>query len=153
MKILPAELSDAPEISRFVSEITSTHIGPTLGAGGLEKLLASMDVESTTKRMTEGYSHWVAVDGGALIGVVVVQPPSHLYHLFVHSDRQRSGVGRALFHEALRFISNSTGCTTVTVNSSLNAVDVYRRFGFSPAGDFREKDGIRSVPMQLDLPD
>jgi hypothetical protein len=36
-------------------------------------------------------------------------------------------------NEALRFISDRCGRTTVTVNSSLNAVDAYRRFGFRDA--------------------
>jgi hypothetical protein len=53
MKIRLAEKSEAEAISRFVSELTVTHIGPTLQAGGLENLLSTMDVDSTITRMTE----------------------------------------------------------------------------------------------------
>ena len=153
MKIRLAEKSEAEAISRFVSELTVTHIGPTLPVEGLEHLLRGMDVESTMTRMTDGFVYWVALDGSAIVGVAAVKLPSHIYHLFVRSDRQRSGIGRRLMDEALSFISDRCGGTTVTVNSSLNAVDAYRRFGFRDAGDeVVDGAGVRFQPMLRDLP-
>jgi ribosomal protein S18 acetylase RimI-like enzyme len=153
MKIRLAEKSEAEAISRFVSELTVTHIGPTLPVEGLEHLLRGMDADSTMTRMTDGFPYWVALEGGAIVGVAAVKPPSHIYHLFVRSDRQRSGIGRRLMSEALRFISNRCGTATVTVNSSLNAVDAYRRFGFRDAGnEVFDGSGVRFQPMSRDLP-
>jgi GNAT superfamily N-acetyltransferase len=107
MKIRLAEKSETEAISRFVSKLAVTHIGSTLQVGGLEKLLRGMDVDSTITRMSEGFPHWVALEGGAIVGIAVVKPPSHIYQLFVRSDRQRSGIGRRLMNQALRFISDS----------------------------------------------
>ena len=153
MKIRLAEKSEAEAISRFVAELAVTHIGSTLQVEGLENLLRSMDVDSTITRMTDGFPHWVALEGGAIVGIAVVKPPSHIYHLFVRSDRQRSGIGRRLMNEALWFISDRCGRATVTVNSSLNAVDAYRRFGFRNAGDeVLDGAGVRFQPMSRDLP-
>ena len=153
MKIRLAEKSEAEAISRFVSELTATHIGPTLPVEGLEHLLKGMDVESTITRMTDGFVYWVALEGGAIVGVAAVKLPSHIYHLFVRSDRQRSGIGRRLMNEALWFISDRCGRATVTVNSSLNAVDAYRKFGFRNAGDeVVDGAGVRFQPMSRDLP-
>ena len=78
MKIRRAEKSEAEAISRFVSELTVTHIAPTLQVGGLENLLSSMDADSTITRMTDGFPHWVALEGGAIVGIAVVKPPSHI---------------------------------------------------------------------------
>jgi len=152
MKIRLAEKSEAETISRFVSELAVTHIGSTCQVEGLENLLRSMDVDSTITRMTDGFPHWVALEGDAIVGIAVVKPPSHIYHLFVCSDRQRSGIGRRLMNEALSFISNRCGRATVTVNSSLNAMEAYRRFGFRNAGD-EVVDGseVRFQPMSRDL--
>jgi len=153
MKIRLAEKSEAEAISRFVSELAVTHIGATLQVEGLENLLRSMDVDSTITRMTDGFPHWVALEGGAIAGIAVVKPPSHIYHLFVRSDRQRSGIGRRLMNEALWFISDRCGRATVTVNSSLNAVDAYRKFGFRNAGDeVVDGAGVRFQPMSRNLP-
>ncbi|HEY4282038.1 MAG TPA: GNAT family N-acetyltransferase [Chthoniobacterales bacterium] len=153
MEIRIAEKSEAEAISRFVSELTVTHIGPTLPVEGLEHLLRGMDVESTMTRMTDGFPYWIALDGSAIVGVAAVKLPSHIYHLFVRSDRQRSGIGRRLMNEALSYISDRCGTATVTVNSSLNAVDAYRRFGFRNAGDeVFDGSGVRFQPMSRDLP-
>ena len=130
MKIRPADSGDAEEVSRFVSGLAATFIGPTLAEGGLEKLLGSLDLESTLIRMKDGFRHWLAVDEGGTIGVVVVKPPSHLYHLFVEADRQRSGVGRLLLEKAIQSVVETSGCDSITVNASLNAEEAYRRFGF-----------------------
>src|SRR5207248_11594069 len=49
------------------------------------------------------------------------------------------------------FIRSMSG--NVTVNSSLNAVDAYRRFGFREAGDeVVDRAGVRVQPMSRDLP-
>ncbi|MCU0788005.1 MAG: GNAT family N-acetyltransferase, partial [Verrucomicrobia bacterium] len=99
-----------------------------------------------------GYPHWVALKGKAIVGIAVVRPPSHIYHLFVRSDLQRSGIGRRLLHEALRFISGTSGDATVTLNSSINAVDAYRRLGFELAGNaVVDSAGVRFQPMSRDL--
>ena len=78
MKIRLAEKSEAEAISRFVSELAVTHIGLTLQVGGLENLLRSMNVDSTITRMTDGFPHWVALEGGAIVGIAVVNPLAHL---------------------------------------------------------------------------
>ena len=153
MKIRFAEKSEAEVISRFVSDLAVTHIGPTVSGQGLENLLRSMDAEATIARMTDGFPHWVALENSAIVGIAVVKPPSHIYHLFVRSDRQRTGIGRRLMNEALGFVSDRCGTATVTVNSSLNAVDAYRRFGFRESGDeVVDGAGVRFQPMSRDLP-
>ena len=56
-------------------------------------------------------------------------------------------------NEALSFISNRSGRAIVTVNSSLNAVDAYRRFGFRNASDeVVDGTGVRFQPISRDLP-
>ena len=153
MKIRLAEKSEAIAIRRFVSKLAVSLIGSTLQLGGLENLLRSMDGDSTITRMTDGFPHWVALEGGGIVGVAVVKPPSQIYHLFVRSDRQRSGIGRRLMNEALWYISDRSGKAIVTVNSSLNAVDAYRRFGFENAGDeVVDGAGVRFQPMSRALP-
>src|SRR6267154_4343046 len=92
------------------------------------------------------------LEGGAIVEIAVIKPPSHIYHLFVRSDRQRSGIGRRLMNEALRFIFDRSGRATVTVNSSLNAVDAYRKFGFRNAGDeVVDGAGVRFQPVSRDV--
>ena len=145
--IRSANIIDADKISRLVSSTARDHIGPTLGESGLETLLCSMDLYSTRQRLDDGWPSFCALKDGNLVGVVVVRPPSHLYHLFVSTDFQGNGIGRALFEVADGRAIELAGIPLQTVNSSLNVVAVYEQFGFVPQGQVSEIDGVKFQPM------
>ncbi len=142
-----ATLNDAEIVSQFVTALATEHIAPSLTAEGLAKLLAGMNVDATRKRIADGWLHVLRLSDDRLLGVVVVKPPSHLYHLFVETDYQRTGIGRAL----LRIANERTLCDTRreidTVNASLNVIEAYMRLGFVPSGTACDIDGIRFQPM------
>ena len=142
-----ATVTDAAAISAFVSEIAAEHISPSLGDGGIDKLLASMNVDATEQRIADNWPHICALDGDCLTGVVVVKPPTHLYHLFVRTDLQRNGLGTKLLAMADDWCVNKSGIPLATVNSSLNAVHVYRRFGFDTDGPVIDTGGVKHQPM------
>ena len=142
-----ATLDDADEISSLVSALSRDQVGPSLGEGGLDKLLRSMNASSTRQRINDGWPTFCAWQRGRLVGVVVVSPPSHLFHLFVRSDFQRCGIGRALLGVADQKALELAGSRLATVNSSLNAISVYQRWGFVPEGPIKDLDGVRFQPM------
>lgn len=139
--------SDCDRIATMVSTLASEHIAPSLGDGGIEVLLSSLEPEPTRKRILDNWFHLCAFKDDKLIGVVVVRPPSHLYHLFVVSDLQRQGIGGRLFAAADAASIASSQSHISTVNSSLNAVPVYERFGFAVDGPVVETNGVRHQPM------
>ena len=140
-------IADADVIAAFVSAIATEHIGLTLGQGGLSKLLASMNADATRQRIADGWPHIRAFEGDNLVGVVVVKPPTHLYHLFVRSDLHCTGIGTKLLALADEWSVDSTGVRLATVNSSINAVAIYNRFGFDAQGPVIDMDGVRYQPM------
>ncbi len=140
--------SDAGAISALVSALTREHIAASLGVGGLETLLASMDTAATNQRIADGWIHLVACRGEELCAVLVVKPPQHLYHLFVRSDLHRSGLATKKLGIADDRVSSLTGSGLASVNSSLTAVAIYERFGFELDGDVVEMDGVRFQPMR-----
>ncbi|MEM9825297.1 MAG: GNAT family N-acetyltransferase [Planctomycetota bacterium] len=142
-----ATLNDAATVSQFVTELATKHIAPTLTAEGRANLVAGMNVDATRKRIADGWLHVLQVAHDRLLGVVVVRPPSHLYHLFVETEHQRTGIGRALFRIADERTLCDTGFEIKTVNASLNVVEAYIRLGFDASGDVCEIDGIRFQPM------
>ena len=139
--------SDCDRIATMVSALASEHIAPSLGDGGIEVLLTSLGPEPTRKRILDNWFHLCAFEGDKLIGVVVVRPPSHLYHLFVASDFQKRGIGGQLFAAADAATIANSQSRILTVNSSLNAVPVYERLGFTVDGPVVETNGVRHQPM------
>lgn len=76
---------------------------------------------------------------GKLIGVIATRNQgAHIALFFVDGRYQRKGVGRRLFSECL--IGNKNAY--ITVNSSVFAVDVYRKLGFIEIGECMEDSGI-----------
>ena len=147
MKTRNANVTDALAIADFVCELATEHIVPSLGEGGLRKLLDSMNASATKQRIVDLWPHICAFDGDELVGVVVTKPPNHLYHLFVRTDRQRTGIGRKLFAMADDWSRNASGKCLATVNSSLNAVQVYNQLGFDADGPVIDTEGVRYQPM------
>ena len=142
-----ATIADAAAIADFVSKLAAEHIAPSLTKGGVDKLLTSLNADATQQRIAAGWPHICAIDGDDLVGVVVVKPPTHLYHLFVRTDLQRTGIGRQLFEIAEEWTKKATDDCLATVNSSLNAIPVYTRFAFEADGPVIDTDGVRYQPM------
>lgn len=147
MTLRDATTNDAPAISALVSDLVRRHIAPSLTDAGLAKLLSSMNEEATRQRIEDGWPHLLKIVDNELAGLIVISPPTHLFHLFVHSSMQRTGVARRLFHAADERVRKNTGERIATVNSSLNAIDVYRRLGFEISGSMVENQGVRFQPM------
>jgi GNAT superfamily N-acetyltransferase len=147
MDIRKATLADTVPISNFVSDLSTKQIASELGEGGIETLLASMDYSSTGERLKNGWLHLLAMTSNRIAGIVVVKPPTHLYHLFVRTDLQRSGVGRLLLAAAYEHTLIAAASKLMTVNSLPNAVGAYRRFGFETAGDIFDDGGVRHQPV------
>ena len=87
--------------------------------------------------------------GNELVGVVALRDNSHLYHLFVAQAHQGKGLGRSLWQSVKQAAFRAGNAGRFTVNSSLNAIPAYERFGFIPSGPKVEKHGVAFVPMQL----
>ncbi len=85
-----------------------------------------------------------AFDCGKLIGMIATRNQgAHIALFFVDGRYQRKGIGKRLFSECL--IGNENAC--ITVNSSVFAVDVYRKLGFVEVGERMEDNGIIFTSM------
>ena len=95
------------------------------------------------------YVNFVGVIGNELVGYLAMRRPSHLYHLFVSQQHQGKGLARTLWQYAM----SQCQADVYTLNSSLFALPVYRKFGFIESAEAGEKDGIGFQPMTLVLND
>jgi predicted GNAT family N-acyltransferase len=102
-----------------------------------------------------GHRVTVAEHAGRLVGMIDVRDSSHICLFFVEAGDRGHGVGRALLESALEQSSSAKWAeptpTAITVNSSPWAVPVYGRLGFAATGPEIEKNGIRTVPMVMQL--
>lgn len=112
---------------------------------GRARFESEMSVDSINKRLYSGNSRfWVSLKKGVITGVIETKKGSHLAILMVDMEHQKSGTGRALFLTAKQAMSE-----IITLHSSLNAVDFYRRLEFVVSGVKSEIDGQVYIPMKL----
>jgi GNAT superfamily N-acetyltransferase len=150
MEVRVAQGSDAPAVSRLIRELSAPFLLQADGAGA-EHFYAAIS-EAAIRSYVESpmFSYYIAHLDSSLVGIVAVRDHRHLYHLFIAREFQGKGFARQLweFAKANSIASGHQG--VFTVNSSLNAVPVYQRYGFAITGTVVEANGVVFQPMQLD---
>lgn len=90
----------------------------------------------------------LAIQENKLAGVLAIQACSHVKYFFVHPDHHRQGIGKNLWAFALR--ANALG-ESISVRSSLFAVPVYERLGFTAIEPQQEFKGMHFQVMTAQL--
>jgi len=149
--IRPGNPGDANAVANLIASFQTILTLDPAGTGA-EQYLASVSEEAERQYLeSPRYAYLIAELDWQVAGFIAMRDRQHLFHLFVAAEHQRIGIARALW-EAARQLSLGAGpIAEFTVNSSLNAVPVYRAFGFVPAGAVLEVHGIAFLPMRLSL--
>jgi len=105
---------------------------------------------SSIKRMLDNSEMmmWGCFHNGKIIGMIAAKPPNHITLLFVDKQYHRQGIARALYQKIIDYYSRTDDCSEISVNSSLYAVEAYKKLGFVATDTEQEKIGIRFVPMK-----
>ena len=99
-----------------------------------------------------GHRITIAERDGRLVGMIDLRDSCHICLLFVEAGERGQSVGRALLETAIEHRSSPEPTpSAITVNSSPWAVPVYERLGFVSTGPEIERNGIRAVPMAMQL--
>ena len=143
---IPADAKDiAALIASFRRELTDDPSG-----AGAEQYLASVTVEAERNYLlSDRYLYTVAIDEVELAGFIAIRDSSHVFHLFVSKPYQGHGLARKLWTLAAEPGEKAAAPPRYTVNSSLNAVPVYKALGFVPTSGIAHVHGISFLPMQL----
>jgi len=94
----------------------------------------------------------VAESDRKIIGFIEMRENSHIALLFVEKPYQHKGIAKELIQRSIEICKKrNPGIQTITVNSSPNAVAAYRKIGFKGLDNEKVSNGIRFVPMELNL--
>ncbi len=82
-----------------------------------------------------------------IVGIITTRERAHISLLFVRKDYQGRGISRDLLESLL----DLTEKETLTVNSSPYALEIYKKLGFVIQENLQEKDGIKFIPMEMQV--
>lgn len=149
MHIRTGTPEDASALAGLISSFQALLTLDPSGAGA-EQYLASVSEEAERQYLhSHRYNYFVSEVQGDIAGFIAMRDSTHLFHLFVANKHQGQGLARALWSHARERATSDRGACEFTVNSSLNAVVVYERFGFVRSGVQVQTHGIAFVPMKL----
>ena len=147
--MLPGEEDAA---AALVDRVFRQDVAPLYAPEGIAEFLSYATATGLRDRQGRGHVVLVAIQKGSMVGMIELRRYGHVSLLFVDPASQREGIGRALVREALGLCrAQPSPAPEITVNSSPNAIEAYRSFGFRPTGDLQVKNGIRFIPMSLEL--
>ena len=139
--------ADIPPVALLLESLAREHITHEFSPQAQGRFLANNNQDRIRAFVAHGFRYHVAESGGRIIGFVGVRDNKHLFHLFVVNDCQREGLGRRLWAVAREACIAAGNSGPFTVNSSNNAVPVYERLGFVPAGPTKNHGGVLYNPM------
>lgn len=152
IKIRLMDPGEETVVSDLVVSTFQRDVAPLYAQDGIREFLSYATPSALQERQLRDHVILVASHNETIVGVLELRDYCHVSLLFVETLHQRQGVGRLLVNEALRFIRmHHPETQEVSVNSSPNAVEAYKRFGFQVRGDLQVKNGIGFVPMTLPL--
>ncbi len=151
MDIRSGGITDAVAISELLTMLSKKYIIGTFSEEGVNNLLNSMTPIAIRSFFEQGYRYHVGEIDTRIIAVIGTRDDSHLFHLFVDDKHQGKGYATELWQVGRDACIKAGNLDYFTVNSSLNAQEVYLGWGFKPIGGIREGGGVRDIPMRMEL--
>ncbi len=143
LRLEKLRVDDISLASLLIERAFDDSVAPTLSKEGVAIFKSGLTLESIKKRLSSGNLIIACYNKNTIVGVGEIRDKNHLNLLFVEPSMQKVGIGRKIFNELLGSIKESE----VTVNSSLNAIEAYKQFGFIENGVAGEVKGIKYQPM------
>jgi GNAT superfamily N-acetyltransferase len=122
--------ADDPDVEKFFATLTESAISTFIGRCDVVYLVA-------------------ATSTFEVVGAAAMSGEQQVEHLFVDAAHQGMGLGRRLWERLRDHALRSGNPGLFKVNSSLNAVPIYERFGFVIAAPKVERCGGAYIPMIL----
>lgn len=149
MQVRLATVDDVPRISALIRSLCEPFF-LLPGGESAELFLQSIGEAAVQGYVTaQNFCYHVVESEGQLAAVVALRDNSHLYHLFITPGFQGRGMARELWQLVKVQALQAGNPGRFTVNSSLNAVPVYERFGFVATEPVVAKHGVSFQPMVL----
>lgn len=146
--IRPARPADAATISELVCTLSDSLLVDPTGEQAQEFFSVMQPARVAINLGKQDRFYLVAELNEQVIGMILVLNNNYIGQFFVGRPHQRNGVGSALWAAALTRAKLAGGNGAFTVKSSISAVPLYERFGFSATAAETVVAGFRSIPMQ-----
>ena len=140
------------DVCVFVLPVFNEFVAPQYSEEGIKEFLKYLEPHYLSERCQEDDFVLLATSVGRIVGMIELVKNSHISLFYTDGRLHGIGNGRELLKRSLEIcMKNEPALTEITVNSSPNAVNIYEKLGFSVTKAEQIKNGIRFIPMKLEL--
>ena len=133
----------------LVLGVFEREIKPSYTEEGVQEFLKFINYDFMRGAYTRGEIIFWGAFTDELIGTVAVRPDGHICLFFVKNEYQGLGIGKALFQMMYNYCVEELHVKKITVNAAPQSVAKYIHMGMRQIGNMEERNGIRSVPMEM----
>ena len=137
------------EILDLVKLVFDEFVSQDCNKEGIDLFYSFIEPDEFRRRNLIANSTLVAKNSdNQIVGMIEINLDGHICLLFVSKNFQNKAITKKLFSSAKDLCTkNCDGQLLISVNSSIYAVDIYKKLGFSTVGEMKTKNGISFVEM------
>jgi predicted GNAT family N-acyltransferase len=139
-------------VINIVSEVFNEFVAPQYSEDGITEFYKYANTEALAERSKANHFTVITAHNNKPVAIIEVRNNNHVSFFFNKAKFQRKGIGKHLLKYAIGIcLKNNPEIQKITVNSSPNATKAYEKMGFKADGEEQCINGIKFVPMSLNL--
>ncbi|CAM3083031.1 GNAT family N-acetyltransferase [Moritella viscosa] len=138
---------DLDLIFELGESVNEEHVVPLLNAEGQKAIRIAFKADIEQVKNPEIYSAVKATIGNEIIGYIAWREENYIGHLYVKTEYHGFGVAKRLVEE----MKQVSSARLIRVKASIYALGFYGKVGFKAMSEELSINGIRYVPMELNV--
>jgi phosphinothricin acetyltransferase len=139
-------------VINIVTEVFNEFVAPQYSDEGITEFYKYANAINLAERSKENHFTVIAELNNMPVAIIEIRNNDHVALFFNKAKSQKKGIGKELLKYAVGVcLKNNPTIQKITVNSSPNATKAYEKMGFTAVGEEQCINGIKFVPMSLDL--
>jgi len=147
------EIGEETAISHLIKTVFDEFVAPDYSPAGNTFFHAYIEPDRLLEKFSNGDVLLTAKTNNRIIGMIEVCDHNHICLLFVDKAWHGKGIAKRLVTRAIATSrEKDTKLKCFEVNSSPYAERIYARMGFTKTADIQDVNGLKFIPMLLELP-
>ncbi|MDD3876961.1 MAG: GNAT family N-acetyltransferase [Bacteroidales bacterium] len=140
------------KIHELIKKVYGEFVSNDYSEAGNQFFFDWIQPSKIAERQCNQINIWVAFMDLKLVGMIEIRDNRFISLLFVDKDYQRNGIAKKLFYESLKeTIRRDSKLDKFYVHASPFSIPIYKKLGFKETDEMQEENGIKFLPMELDI--
>ena len=152
IKIEPFQKGQEFEIHQLIKKVYDEFVAIDYSDEGNQFFYDWIQPNRIAERQKKQNNLMVAFIDNRIVGMIEIRENKNISLLFVDKKYQGFGIAKKLFQESLKTcIQRDPNIDMFYVHASPFSIPIYKKLGFVEAGTMQEEQGIKYLPMEMEI--